>query len=87
MGIIQVPSFWSNALAIPKHNVCTHENKHQIPVMRDGLQGMSYLEELDCLGTVLLVKAGGGGGAREFSMVMVLWLMVWWKQRDGKIQV
>ena len=27
--------------------------------MRDGLQGKSYLEELDCLGTVLLVKAGG----------------------------
>ena len=53
-------------MAIPKHNVCTHENKHQIPVMRDGLQGRSYLEELDCLGTVLLVKTGG---LREFSMV------------------
>ena len=26
--------------------------------MRDGLQGRSYLEELDCLGTVLLVKVG-----------------------------
>ena len=34
--------------------------------MRDGLQRRSYLEELDCLGTVLLVKAGG---LREFSMV------------------
>ena len=45
-------------MTIPKHNVCTHENKHQIPVMRDGLQGRSYLEELDCLGTVLLVKVG-----------------------------
>ena len=40
-----------------------------MPVMRDGLQGRSYLEELDCLGTVLLVKTGGGGGVREFSMV------------------
>ena len=28
------------------------------PVMRDGLQGRSYLEDLDCLGTVLLVKVG-----------------------------
>ena len=34
--------------------------------MRDGLQGRTYLEELDCLGTVLLVKTGG---LREFSMV------------------
>ena len=34
--------------------------------MRDGLQGRSYLEKLDCLGTVLLVKAGG---LREFSIV------------------
>ena len=34
--------------------------------MRNGLQGRSYLEELDCLGTVLLVKTGG---LREFSMV------------------
>ena len=51
--------FWSNALAIPKHNVCTHGSKHQIPFMRDGLQGTSYLEGLDCLGTVLLVEAGG----------------------------
>ena len=34
--------------------------------MRDGLQGRSYLEELDCLGTVSLVKTGG---LREFSMV------------------
>ena len=37
--------------------------------MRDGLQGSSYLEELDCLGTVLLVNGGGGGGVRELSMV------------------
>ena len=38
--------------------------------MTDGLQVRSYLEELDCLGTVLLVKTGGGGrGLREFSMV------------------
>ena len=51
--------FWSNALVIPKHNFCTHEKKHQIPVMRDGLQERSYLEDLDCLGTVLLVKVGG----------------------------
>ena len=34
--------------------------------MRDGLQGRSYLEELDCLGTVFLVKTWG---LREFSMV------------------
>ena len=34
--------------------------------MRDGLQGRSYLEDLDCLGTVLLVRTGG---LREFSMV------------------
>ena len=53
-------------MAIPKHNVCTHENKHQISVMRDGLQGRSYLEELDCLGTVLSVKVGG---LRELRMV------------------
>ena len=33
-----------------------HENKHQIP---DDLQGRSYLEDLDCLGTVLLVNVGG----------------------------
>ena len=26
--------------------------------MRDGLQGRAYLEELHCLGTVLLVKVG-----------------------------
>ena len=26
-----------------QNNVCTHENKHQIDVMRDGLQGRSYL--------------------------------------------
>ena len=51
--------FWSNALAIPKHNVCTHENNHQISVMGDGLQGRSYLEDLDCLGTYLLEKVGG----------------------------
>ena len=58
--------FWSNALAIPKHDVCTHKNKHQIPVMRDGLQGRSCLEESDCLGTVLLVKVWG---LRELSIV------------------
>ena len=34
------------------------KTKRQIPVMRDGLQGRSYLEESDCLGTVLLVKVG-----------------------------
>ena len=34
--------------------------------MRDGLQGRSYLEELDCLGTVLLVKVWG---LRELSVV------------------
>ena len=34
--------------------------------MRDGLQGRSCLEELDCLGTVLLVKVEG---LRELSMV------------------
>ena len=34
--------------------------------MRDGLQGKSYLEELDRLGTVLLVKVGG---LTESSMV------------------
>ena len=51
-----------------KHNVCTHENKHQIPVMRDGLQGRSCLEGLCCLGTTLLVEqwGGGGGGAERF---------------------
>ena len=36
--------------------------------MRDGLQGRCYLEDLDCLGTVFLVKTGEGG-LREFSMV------------------
>ena len=30
--------------------------------MRDGLQGRSYLEDLDCLGTALLVVLGGLGG-------------------------
>ena len=34
--------------------------------MRDGLQGRSYFDKLDCLGTVLLV---GVGGLRELSMV------------------
>ena len=34
--------------------------------MRDGLQGRSYLEELDCLGTVLSVNVGG---LRELCMV------------------
>ena len=29
--------------------------------MRDGLQGRSYLEDLGCLGTTLLVVLGGGG--------------------------
>ena len=33
--------------------------------MRDGLRGRSYLEGLDCLGTVLLVKVGG---LRELRM-------------------
>ena len=34
--------------------------------MRDVLPGRSYLEELDCLGTVLLIKVGGrGGGGAE----------------------
>ena len=32
--------------------------------MRDGLQGRSYLEGLDCLGTVWLVKVGGLCGFR-----------------------
>ena len=39
---------------------------HQIPVMRDGLQVRSYLEELACLGTVVLVKVGE---LRELSMI------------------
>ena len=43
-------------MAIPKHNVCTHENKHQIPVMRDGLHGGPIGRVR--LGTVLLVKVG-----------------------------
>ena len=34
--------------------------------MKDGLQGRSYLKELDCLGTVLLVEVGG---LRKLSMV------------------
>ena len=33
--------------------------------MRDGLQGRSCLEDLDCLRTVLLVEVGG---LREFRM-------------------
>ena len=61
-------SFSYNSSSLPfglaswqfQDNVCTRENKHQMPVMRDGLQGRFYLEELDCLGTVLLVNAGGG---------------------------
>ena len=31
------------------------------------LQGRSYIEYIDCLGTVLLVKVGGGG-LRDFRM-------------------
>ena len=45
-------------MAIAKHNLCTYENKHQIPVMRDGLQGRSNLEDLDRLGPILSVKVG-----------------------------
>ena len=30
--------FRSNALAIPKHDVCTRDSNHQIPVMKDGLR-------------------------------------------------
>ena len=30
--------------------------------MRDGLQGRSYLEDLSCLGTTLLVELGGLSG-------------------------
>ena len=30
--------------------------------MRDGLQGRSYLEDLGCLGTALLVELGGLSG-------------------------
>ena len=56
LGIILVPYVWSNALAIPEHYVCTHENKHQMPVMRDDPQVRSYQEDLDCLGTVLSIK-------------------------------
>ena len=52
-------------MAIPKRNVCTHGNKHQIPVMRDGLQGRSYLEELDYKD--IFVRKGRG--LRELSMV------------------
>ena len=57
--------FWSNALAISKHNVCTHENKHQIPVMRDDLQGRSYLEELDCWDC--LVSKGKGAESVKYG--------------------
>ena len=32
------------------------------------MQGSSYLEDLDCLGTVLLVVEVGGGGLRELRM-------------------
>ena len=41
------------------------KTKQQIPVMRDGLQERSYLEELSFLGTVFLVKVGG---LRELRM-------------------
>ena len=36
--------------------------------MRDGLQGGSYLEDLGCLGTTLLVVLGGGGGVSGLDM-------------------
>ena len=37
--------------------------------MRDGLQGKSYSEDLDCLGAVLLVEVRGpGGGLRDLRM-------------------
>ena len=48
--------------------------------MRDCLQGSSYLEDLDCLGTVLLVvEVGRGGGLRELRMADCLVKAENWK--------
>ena len=43
--------FWSDTLAIPKQNVCTHEIGQRIPV--------AYLEVIGCLGAALAVLLGG----------------------------
>ena len=51
-------------MAIPKHNVCTHESKHWVPVMRDALQGS--------LGTVFLVELGGLSDVRMTDGLMTL---------------
>ena len=41
------------------------KTKHQIPVMRDGLQGRSYLEEVDCLEDSLDSKGRGTERAKD----------------------
>ena len=64
-GIILVPYVF-NALVILKHKVCTHENKHQILVMRDGLQGREVLfRGFRLFGDILVSK---GRGLRDLRM-------------------
>ena len=56
--------FWSDALAIPKQNVCTHEIDQRIPVMTEDVlrwpaMGGTYLEDIGCLGAALVGLLGG----------------------------
>ena len=63
--------FWSDTLAIPKQNGCTHEIGQTIPVMVEGAlrwptMGGTCLEVLGCLGTALVDLLGG---VMDFSTV------------------
>ena len=56
--------FWSDAEAIPKQNVCTHEIDQRIPVMTEDVlrwpaMGGTYLEDIGCLGAALVGLLGG----------------------------
>ena len=62
--MILVPYVWSDTLAIPKQNVCTHEIDQRIPVMvEDVLQcptmGGICLEVIGSLGAALVGLLGG----------------------------
>ena len=69
---------WSNTLAIPKQNVCTHEIGQRILVMvEDTLRwptiGGTYLDVLGCLGVALGILPGGEMDFRTvdaFEMVL-----------------
>ena len=64
-------TFPSNALAIPKHNVCTHESKHYILVMRDGLH-VALFKGFRLFGNSLDSRARGLSDLRMADSLMNL---------------